>query len=95
MKNTHTNGRGDSAARNLRNTLRHHVTGAIERGEKVAIVERTARNFYHGEPVRWRGVDATVQAWSEFPSGLHCYCTLTLGGILRAYWLHANDLVEA
>jgi hypothetical protein len=39
---THTNGRGDSAALNLRNTLRHHVTGAIERGEAVAITEQPA-----------------------------------------------------
>jgi len=42
MRHTRTNGRGDSAALNLRNTLRYHVTGAIERGEAAAITEQPA-----------------------------------------------------
>ena len=45
-----------------------------------------------GDLVIWRGITATVQATQETPQGLCVYCALTIGGILRAYWLDASDL---
>lgn len=55
--------------RNPRKVLRHHVTGAIERGEKVAVVEQPQE----WEVVAWweNGGSSTVRGYSTELEALH------------------------
>ena len=63
MKHTATKGRGDSAAQNLRNRLRYHATGAIERGEAEAITEQPAEHVRE-----WRYFNANrAEHWITSP----------------------------
>ena len=45
-----------------------------------------------GQAGTWRGVACVVQAWTNTPEGFLLYCTLTVGGILRACWLTSDEV---
>jgi hypothetical protein len=63
MNPTKQNPRAAAIAAGPLATLRHHVSGAIARGEGVAIVQRPA--FYELNLSNCDGLNATVHVWSD------------------------------
>jgi hypothetical protein len=40
----------------------------------------------------WRGLPVTAHAFSKFPDGDMVYCTVVIGGVVRAYWLDYDQV---